>query len=69
MVLLESNIWLYESVIGMILYLSSNIQPDIEFAVHQAAIFTNCPSFMHEQAVERIGSDLKHTQDKGLIMD
>ena len=35
-----NEIWGYASVIGMLLYLSSNSRPDIQFAVHQCARFT-----------------------------
>ncbi|GFH61161.1 hypothetical protein CTEN210_17637 [Chaetoceros tenuissimus] len=51
--------WSYPSVIGMLLYLSSNSRPDITFAVNQAAPFTNCARLPHEKAVKRIGRYLK----------
>ena len=35
--------WEYPSVIGMLLYLSSNSRPDIQFAVHQCARFCHNP--------------------------
>jgi len=35
--------WNYASVIGMLLYLSSNTRRDIQFAVHQCARFIHNP--------------------------
>ncbi len=46
--------WNYASVIGMLLYLSSNTRPDIQFAVHQCARFTHGPKQSHAEAVKRI---------------
>ena len=43
--------WDYASVVGMLLYLSSNSRPDIQFAVHQCARFTHCPKNSHAVAV------------------
>jgi hypothetical protein len=43
--------WNYVS--GMLLYLSSNAHPEIQFAVHQCARFTHCPRVRHEEAVCR----------------
>jgi hypothetical protein len=60
--------WSYPSIIGMMLYLSSNSRPDIAFAVNQAARFTHCARLSHETALKRIGRYLKSTRDKGLIM-
>ena len=39
--------WSYAAAIGMLLYLSSNSRPDIQFAVHQAARFTHAPKKSH----------------------
>ena len=61
--------WSYASVIGMLLYLSSNSRPDIAFAVHQAAKFSHCARLPHKIAIKRIGRYLKATRDKGLIMN
>ena len=60
--------WNYASVVGMLLYLSSNSRPDITFAVHQAARFTHCPKASHEVALKRIGRYLKHTRNRGLVV-
>ena len=60
--------WSYPSVIGMMLYLSTNTRPDIAFAVHQCARFTNNAKASHEEAVKRICRYLKGTQDQGMIV-
>jgi hypothetical protein len=33
----RKDIWSYASVIGMLMYLSSNAHPEIQFALHQCA--------------------------------
>ena len=60
--------WSYPSIIGMMLYLTSNSRPDIAFAVNQCARFNSCPRLCHEKAVKRIGRYLKATRDRGLIL-
>ena len=61
--------WQYASVVGMLLYVSSNSQPDIQFAVHQCARFTHCPKKSHGEAVKRICRYLQGTREKGLIFN
>jgi hypothetical protein len=56
--------WDYASIIGMLMYLSANTQPDIAFAVHQAARFTHNPRASHAAAIKRILRYLKATKDK-----
>lgn len=63
-----SESWHYASVVGMLLYLSSNSRPDIAFAVHQCARFTHAPKQSHAKAIKRIIRYLKGTADRGLIM-
>jgi hypothetical protein len=41
----------YASAVGMLLYLSSNSRPDIQYAVHQCARFTHFPKKSHEDAI------------------
>jgi histone deacetylase 1/2 len=60
--------WEYASAVGMLMYLSSNSRPDIQFAVHQCARFTHCPRKSHEKAVIRICRYLKGTRDRGLCL-
>jgi hypothetical protein len=35
--------WNCTSAVGMLMYLSSNAHPKIQFSVHQCAWFTHCP--------------------------
>jgi hypothetical protein len=58
--------WSYPSVVGMLLYLSSNSRPDIQFAVHQCARFTHSPRKSHGEAIKRIARYLAGTKDRGL---
>lgn len=59
--------WSYPAAVGMLLYLSSNTRPDIQFAVHQCARFTHDPKQSHGQAVKRICRYLAGTRDKGIL--
>lgn len=59
--------WEYASAVGMLMYLSSNSRPDIQFAVHQCARFTHRPRRSHELAILRICRYLKGTREHGLI--
>ena len=58
--------WSYPSVVGMLLYLSSNSRLDIQFAVHQCARFTHSPRASHAKAITRIAKYLAGTKDRGL---
>lgn len=58
----------YRSVIGQLNYLAATTRPDIQFAVHQCARFSNDPKMVHEKAVKRVIRYLKRTKDQGLIM-
>lgn len=59
--------WNYARVVGMLLYLSSNTRPDIQFVVHQCACFTHNPKASHAEVVKRILRYFQGTKDKGLI--
>ena len=52
----------YASVIGMMLYLTSNTIPDISFDVHQCARFTYNTKTSHDTAVKRICCYLQGTK-------
>jgi hypothetical protein len=52
----------------MLMYLSSNSRPDIQFAVHQCARFTHMPRKSHAEGVKRICRYLAGTLDKGLVI-
>ena len=60
--------WNYRSIIGMLLYLSTNTRPDITFAVSQAARFSHCPKQSHATAVKTILRYLKRTFDRGMTI-
>jgi hypothetical protein len=51
----------------MLMYLSSNAHPEIQFAVHQCARFTLCPRASHEEAVKHICCYLQGVKDNGLV--
>jgi len=59
--------WNYRSVVGMLLYLSTNSRPDIAFAVHQCARFSHCPRASHEVALKKICRYLCGTLNEGII--
>ena len=58
--------WKYSTIVGMLLYLSSNTRPDITFAVHQCALYSHNPKQSHAKAVKCIIHYLKETKDKGM---
>jgi hypothetical protein len=58
--------WNYTQAIGMMLYLSSNSRPEIQFSVHQCARFTHSPRASHAQAVKRIAKYLAGMKERGL---
>ena len=60
--------WNYKSIVGMLLYLSTNTRPDIAFAVSQVCRFSSNPKKSHASAVKTILRYLKGTQDKGTII-
>jgi hypothetical protein len=60
--------WNYRSVVGMLLYLSTNTRPDITYAVSQICRFTHDPKESHATAVKMIIRYLKGTRDKGTIV-
>jgi hypothetical protein len=60
--------WNYRSIVGMLLYLSTNTRPDITFAVSQVARFNHSPKKSHASAVKTIVRYLYRTADKGTIV-
>jgi hypothetical protein len=60
--------WSYPSIVGMLLYLSTNTRPDIAYAVSQVARFTHNPKQSHARAVKQIVRYLARTWDKGTIV-
>ena len=63
----EEN-WSYRSIVGMLLYLSTNTRPDITFAVNQVARFSHNPRKAHGTAVKTILRYLKGTYNRGTIV-
>jgi hypothetical protein len=63
-----SETWSYRSIIGMLLYLSTNTRPDITFAVSQVARFSHAPKQSHATAVKMILRYLKRTMDFGMTV-
>jgi hypothetical protein len=64
------DVYDYARVVGMLLYLSSNSRPDIQFSVHQCAHFTHNPKQNHGDAVNHIchcSHYLQGTKNCGLI--
>ena len=59
--------WSYRSVVGMLLYLSTNTRPDIAYAVSQVARFSHHPKQSHASAVKTIVRYLSATSTKGII--
>ena len=58
----------YRSVIGKLNYLEKSTRPDISYATHQCARFTENPRKAHAQSVRWLARYLKATRDKGVIM-
>ena len=58
---------LYQSAVGMLLYLSGWTRPDITFAVSNVARFCSKPTKEHWVAVKRILRYLKGTINYGLM--
>jgi hypothetical protein len=59
--------WEYCGAIGMTLYLTGSVCPDIAMVVHQCACFSINTIHSHEQAVMRIGRSLLLTKEQGMI--
>ena len=59
----------YAQVVGMLMYLSTNTRPDIQFAVHQCARFTHNPKESHGVAIKKIIRYLAGTRDKGIEVE
>ena len=59
----------YSSVVGMLLYLSGHLQPDIAYAVNCCAQYMFCPKRSDKMALKRPGCYLKATRDRGLVLN
>jgi hypothetical protein len=63
----RKDTWHYASAIGMLMYLSSNAHPEIQFSLRQCAPFTHCPQATHEDAVKHICRYLQGVKDNDLM--
>ena len=61
--------WEYASIVVMLMYLSRNSKPDIQFAVNHCARLTHNPSSINSEAVKSICRYLVGTQGQGLTFD
>ena len=61
--------WHYRSVIGKLNFLEKSTRPDISYAVHQCARFSQDPKVSHSQAVEHVGKYLLGTKMNGIFLD
>jgi hypothetical protein len=52
--LYDHKAWQYSSIIGMLIYMSTNARPDISFAVSQVARFSKEPRESHVTTVKTI---------------
>ena len=60
--------WSYSSIVGMLLYLSTNTRPDIAFAVSQVSRYNKQPRMAHAKALKMIIRYLKQTATMGTIV-
>jgi Reverse transcriptase (RNA-dependent DNA polymerase) len=60
--------WHYRSIIGKLNFLEKSTRPDIAYAVHQCARFSNDPKMSHENAVKRIVKYLVGTKNDGIYI-
>ncbi|KAL7557091.1 hypothetical protein ACA910_011910 [Epithemia clementina (nom. ined.)] len=58
----------YRSVIGKLNFLEKSTRPDISYAVHQCACFSESSKESHAKAVKLISCYLLGTHDKGIIL-
>jgi len=61
--------WQCRSIIGKLNFLEKSSRPDIAYAVHQCARFSNDPKKSHAAAVKKIVKHLLGTRDKGIILN
>jgi hypothetical protein len=60
--------WSYRSIVGMLLYLSTNTRPDIAVAVSQVARLCHSPKKIHASAVKTLVCYLHRTCEMGMIV-
>ena len=60
--------WHYRSVIGKLNFIEKSTRPDIAYAVHQCARFSNDPKASHATAIKHIVKYLMETKDQGIYL-
>ena len=60
--------WEYETIVGVIMYLSTNTCPDIAFSVHRCARFTHVPKQSYTLAIKNVLRYFAGTRDKGITI-
>ena len=58
----------YRGAVGKLNFLEKSTRPDIAYATHQCAQFSQNPKQIHAEAVKRIVRYLKGTRDLGIIL-
>jgi len=61
--------WHYRAIIGKLNFIEKSTRPDIAYATHQCARFTQDPKESHAKAVVHLVRYLQYTSDQGLILD
>ena len=59
----------YSSIVGIMIYLSGDTRPEIDFAVNFCAMYMFCSKHSHGEVLKLIGRYLKLTRDCGLILN
>jgi len=60
--------WNYKSIIGMLIYLTTNTRPNIAYSISQVARFSHIPKKSHATAVKMILCYLKGSANNGTII-
>ena len=64
-----SRMFIYSSVVDMLLYISGHICLDTSFAVSYCAKYNFSRKRSHELALNMLARYLKNTQNRGLVLD
>ena len=59
---IRTSTWEYQSIIGLLNYISGSSRPDIAYATHSAARFSANPKASHDKGVKMIIKYLKGTK-------
>jgi Reverse transcriptase (RNA-dependent DNA polymerase) len=59
--------WHYRSIIGKLNFLAQSTRPDISYAVHQCARFSENPKVEHSKSIKAIGRYIAGTKHQGLM--